>query len=87
MAEEEVAVPEVAVEEAKEVTEPKEEATEMKEETSDEASTPASGSEDDRKLFVGGLPQEAKDLDIKEYFGRFFILIIQASMVRSTTST
>jgi len=25
--------------------------------------------EDDRKLFVGGLPQEAKDTDIKEYFG------------------
>jgi len=28
-------------------------------------------SEDDRKLFVGGLPQEAKDTDIKEYFGQF----------------
>ena len=28
-------------------------------------------SEDDRKLFVGGLPQEAKDLDIKEYFGQY----------------
>ena len=24
-----------------------------------------------RKLFVGGLPQEAKDLDIKEYFGQY----------------
>ena len=24
--------------------------------------------EDDRKLFVGALPQEAKDTDIKEYF-------------------
>ena len=24
--------------------------------------------EDDRKLFVGALPQEAKDSDIKEYF-------------------
>ena len=24
--------------------------------------------EDDRKLFVGALPQEAKDEDIKEYF-------------------
>jgi len=27
--------------------------------------------EDDRKLFVGALPQEAKDTDIKEYFGGF----------------
>ena len=25
--------------------------------------------EDDRNLFVGALPQEAKDTDIKEYFG------------------
>lgn len=29
------------------------------------------GPEDERKLFVGGLPQEAKDTDIKEYFGTF----------------
>jgi RNA recognition motif-containing protein len=27
--------------------------------------------EDDRKLFVGGLPQEASDEDIKEYFGQY----------------
>ena len=27
--------------------------------------------EDDRKLFVGALPQEAKDSDIKEYFTQF----------------
>jgi len=27
--------------------------------------------EDDRKLFCGALPQEAKDTDIKEYFGTF----------------
>ena len=27
--------------------------------------------EDERKLFVGGLPQEAKDTDIKEYFETF----------------
>jgi len=27
--------------------------------------------EDERKLFVGGLPQEAKDGDIREYFGQF----------------
>jgi len=34
------------------------------------AEVPAT-SEDDRKLFVGGLPQEAKDTDIKEYFGQY----------------
>jgi RNA recognition motif-containing protein len=71
------------------------EATEMKE-TAEEGFTLTSGFEDDRKLFVGGLPQEAKDLDIKEYFGQFFILVIftfiimfafQASMARLTTST
>ena len=27
--------------------------------------------EDERKLFVGGLPQDAKDTDIKEHFGQF----------------
>ena len=27
--------------------------------------------EDDRKLFCGALPQEAKDTDVKEYFGQF----------------
>ena len=27
--------------------------------------------EDDRKLFVGALPQEAKDTDIKEYFSTY----------------
>merc|ERR1712226_1785718 len=36
-----------------------------------QASTVPAVSEDDRKLFVGGLPQEAKDLDIKEYFGQY----------------
>lgn len=30
-----------------------------------------SANEDDRKLFVGGLPQEAKEGDIREYFGQF----------------
>merc|ERR1719471_999703 len=34
--------------------------------------------EDDRKLFVGALPQEAGDDDIKEYFEQ---------LERSTTST
>merc|ERR1712126_9240 len=42
---------------------------------SDEETAPTNGvstvSEDDRKLFVGGLPQEAKDTDIKEYFGQY----------------
>lgn len=28
-------------------------------------------SEDDRKLFVGGLPQEAREADIKEHFGQY----------------
>jgi len=37
-------------------------------ETETQSMTP---SEDDRKLFVGGLPQEAKDTDIKEYFGQY----------------
>lgn len=32
--------------------------------------TPAAN-EDDRKLFVGGLPQEATDEDVKEYFGQY----------------
>ena len=30
-----------------------------------------STSKADRKLFVGGLPREAKDTDIKEYFGQY----------------
>ena len=28
-------------------------------------------SDDDRKLFVGGLPQEASSEDVKEYFSTF----------------
>jgi len=36
-----------------------------------EETQPMTPSEDDRKLFVGGLPQEAKDTDIKEYFGQY----------------
>ena len=31
----------------------------------------AAAAEDDRKLFVGGLPQDAKENDIKEHFGQF----------------
>jgi len=33
--------------------------------------TPNPIPEDERKLFVGGLPQEAQDDDIKEYFGTY----------------
>lgn len=29
------------------------------------------GNEDERKLFIGGLPQEAKDQDIKDHFGQY----------------
>jgi len=32
---------------------------------------PAAADEDQRKLFVGGLAQDAKDTDIKEYFGQY----------------
>ena len=41
--------------------------------TEEEATPPpvSTASEDDRKLFVGGLPQEAKANDIKEYFSTF----------------
>eukprot|EP00088_Acartia_fossae_P024650 TRINITY_DN2555_c0_g1_i1.p1 TRINITY_DN2555_c0_g1~~TRINITY_DN2555_c0_g1_i1.p1 ORF type:complete len:243 (-),score=79.01 TRINITY_DN2555_c0_g1_i1:106-834(-) len=35
------------------------------------ADTEQMAPEDERKLFVGGLPQEAKDTDIKEYFETF----------------
>lgn len=33
--------------------------------------TAAGGNDDDRKLFVGGLAQEVKEGDLKEYFGKF----------------
>jgi len=39
--------------------------------TTDAAAAAAAAAEDDRKLFVGGLPQDAKDTDIKEHFGQF----------------
>ena len=45
--------------------------TEAKEETMDTTETTNEVNEDERKLFVGGLPQECKDSDIKEYFGQF----------------
>ena len=35
------------------------------------ATTPNPIPEDERKLFVGGLPQEAQGDDIKEYFGTY----------------
>jgi len=37
----------------------------------DAAAAAAAAAEDDRKLFVGGLPQDAKDTDIKEHFGQY----------------
>jgi RNA recognition motif-containing protein len=33
--------------------------------------TAAAGDEDDRKLFVGGLPQDAKEADLREHFSSF----------------
>lgn len=43
-----------------------------KEETMDVTETNVNVvNEDERKLFVGGLPQDAKDSDIKEHFGQF----------------
>jgi len=35
------------------------------------AAAAAAAAEDDRKLFVGGLPQEAKESDIREHFSQF----------------
>ena len=42
-----------------------------KNEAMDTSMTEGAGDEDDRKLFVGGLPQDAKDPEIREYFGTF----------------
>jgi squid-like protein len=42
-----------------------------KNEAMDTSMTEGAGDEDDRKLFVGGLPQDAKDPDIRDYFGKF----------------
>lgn len=39
--------------------------------TSEVANGGGANNEDDRKLFVGGLPQDAKEADIKEHFGKF----------------
>ena len=40
--------------------------------TNDNMDTNAgAGCEDDRKLFAGGLPQDAKEAQIKEHFGQF----------------
>jgi len=43
----------------------------MSEEHNMETDAAAAAAEDDRKLFVGGLPQDAKDTDIKEHFGQY----------------
>ena len=40
-------------------------------ENMDTSVTESTGDEDDRKLFVGGLPQDAKDTDIKDHFSQF----------------
>merc|ERR1712001_652704 len=42
-----------------------------KNEAMDTSITEGASDEDDRKLFVGGLPQDAKDPEIREYFGTF----------------
>lgn len=44
--------------------------SDQKDETMDTTETNVVN-EDERKLFVGGLPQDAKDTDIKEHFGQF----------------
>ena len=33
--------------------------------------TAVAGNEDERKLFAGGLPQDAKEAQIKDHFGQF----------------
>lgn len=38
---------------------------------SNSAPAPASAPEDERKLFAGGLPQDAKEAEIREHFGKF----------------
>ena len=44
--------------------------SDQKDETMDTTET-NQVNEDERKLFVGGLPQDAKDDDIKGHFGQF----------------
>ena len=44
--------------------------SDQKDETMDTTET-NQVNEDERKLFVGGLPQDAKDGEITEYFGQF----------------
>ena len=63
-------------EEVEQQEEQSEEQTE--EQTEEQAPNPIS--EDDRKLFVGGLPQEAKDTDIKEYFGETLLNVSESSV-------
>jgi len=61
------------VSEVSEASKTSEVKTEVKIEETKDASEKVSTvvDEDQRKLFVGGLAQEAKDTDVKEYFGRY----------------
>merc|ERR1719341_253035 len=59
------------VKEASEAPKASEVKTEAKMEETNGVSEVATVDEDQRKLFVGGLAQEAKDTDVKEYFGRY----------------
>ena len=39
--------------------------------TNEKMDTSMAGDEDDRKLFAGGLPQDAKEADIRGHFGQY----------------
>ena len=39
--------------------------------TNENMDTTSAGNEDERKLFAGGLPQDAKEAQIREHFGQF----------------
>jgi len=51
------------------------------------AAAAAAAAEDDRKLFVGGLPQDAKEADIKEHFGQFGAIGPQGVNLKTDAST
>merc|ERR1719341_1196780 len=59
------------VKEASEAPKASEVKTKVKMEETNGVSEVATVDEDQRKLFVGGLAQESKDTDVKEYFGRY----------------